>query len=135
MKRLSLILAITLFAGLALATQVLVFRGVLLSESAVDLQWTVDDETGLSSFQLHRSADGITYEPIAAPIPADGSLSYSHVDTPMGFTGDETSRVYFYSLYLIDPQGQSQQGADPIEITFEISGVAMTWGTLKAMFR
>jgi hypothetical protein len=124
-----------MFASLAMATQVMQFQGVLLSESSVDLQWTVDDEAGLQSFQLQRSPDGINFGPIADPIPADGSLSYSYIDTPMGFTGEETNRVYFYTLMLIDADGNSVVGGDPIEITFEISGVAITWGTLKAMFR
>jgi hypothetical protein len=135
MKQPTLILTIFLFTTLVMATQVMQFQGVLLSETSVDLQWTVDNEEGLQSFQLQRSPDGINFGPITGPIPADGSLSYSHIDTPMGFTGDETSRVYFYALYLIDTDGNSVVGGDPIEITFEISGVAITWGTLKAMFR
>ncbi len=135
MRRLTPVIAISLLFGLAFATQVLQFRGELLSETSVELQWTVDDETGISGFQLRRSADGVTFNPIFDWLTADGSLSYSYIDTPMGFTGTDTERIYYYALYLRDNEGNFYLGCDPIEVNFIISNVTMTWGTLKAMFR
>lgn len=48
--------------------------------SGVLLNWTIDAEENTKGYEIERSADGRNYAPIA-PVMADGSRSYSYVDT------------------------------------------------------
>lgn len=66
--------------------------------SGVQLNWTIDAEENTKGYEIERSADGRNYAPIA-PIMADGSRSYTFVDTKPLADG-------YYRIKALDNDGK-----------------------------
>jgi 1,4-alpha-glucan branching enzyme len=64
------------------------------------LSWKVDNEKGLSYYELQHSIDGQNFSPIAQ-IKATGNSNYSYSDNLVS----STSLVYYYRLKSMDKDG------------------------------
>jgi len=149
MRRTGWLLLLTLLLPFALrATELLLFEGEVVDSDAVQLSWSVDSAAGLAGFVVERSTDDAVYRQIGDRLPIDG-LDYALVDRPglagAGEGGDEvdrggartdTEQRYFYRLWYVLPSGERLLASEqPIEVSFQLSTVSLTWGGIKAMFR
>jgi hypothetical protein len=144
MRRTIWILAL-LLPALVWALQLLEFSGEVVEEDAVRLSWRVDTVQGVAGFELERSTDNELYRQIGERLPASG-LDYSVLDRPgLNGSGGEVERggarvdaaqTYYYRLWIVLPSGERQPASsEPIEVSFQMSTVSLTWGGIKAMFR
>jgi hypothetical protein len=102
--------------------------------NAVILEWTTEEESNLSKFEIERSTDRLRWFKIGEASAVGESVrhnSYSYKDYSI-FKGS-LSNIY-YRLVLIDKAGNPQT-FDVIASVEGNSGIRHTWGSIKAMFR
>lgn len=129
---------IALFTGLLLVASVawamegaLTYFQATSTGSAVKLDWEMNNETGINSFELFRKTTiEPTYKKVTTLNP-NGSRRYSHIDTEV--TPDFSSNgAITYKLTL------HTSGTDVSHYTTlsqSPSSVQRSWGSIKSMFR
>ena len=146
MKRLSIILLLSLSAWVAHATEVLSFHYQLLGDPAVRLVWEMDNTNGILGFEVERSTDNSHFTSVSSSIFCNGELDYEFTDYPgqglnslnLGDKGHRTDieQTYYYRLvYLLPNQGRQVSSAPALEVDLQLNTVSTTWGDIKAMFR
>lgn len=105
----------TLFNNLAicspLATPWFHFSGSRTGESDVSLNWALDRERDLESFEILRSQDGVQFTSIGQISPqAKGATPYQFIDKEAS-----SQRTWFYQLILQDINGERTE-SEVIEI-------------------
>ncbi len=89
-----------IFNQTALPTSLLSFTGVWASDK-VTLQWTVDEDSGVSRYEIERSANGANFEKIGSVASSQSAVkqSYTYNDTGL------KEPMYYYRLKLVDIAG------------------------------
>lgn len=144
MKRLCHILFILcLTPALLRAASLLSFTGEVLDDQSVELRWRVDTVQGLAAFEVERSTDNEHYQVVGDRVAVDGGLDYLLLDRPgLAEAPDgrdrftDVEQTYYYRLYYVLPTGgRLPAAAEPLSVSFHLSTVTVTWGSIKAMFR
>ena len=145
MKRLLPALFITgLLPALLWAVSLLQFTGEVLDEQAVELRWSVDSVQGMTAFDVERSTDNEHFQLVGERIPVNGGLDYMLLDSPglASLPGGGRDRmtdieqIYYYRLYYVLPSGgRLAANQEALQVSFQLSTVSVTWGSIKAMFR
>jgi hypothetical protein len=89
-----------IFNQAALPTKLLSFNGVW-TDSRPTLQWTVDDDSSVTRYEIERSANGANFEKIA-------SVASTLVTTQHSYTFYDPNAVesmYYYRLKIVDTPG------------------------------
>lgn len=132
-NRLYIILLVTAFLlsyGQLNATVIDDFSGVAQGRSAV-IEWTTNSETGVTAFHVQRSYDGESFYTIHEEDPSGDNHSYRYIDNDLF---KNSIRTFYYRIGVRCADGQIEYS--PIEdVTFSLSGILRTWGSIKAMFR
>lgn len=142
MRRLHFSPLILLLPLLAAAFELLDFQGAVLDEQTVELRWLLDRIEGVSGFEVERSTDDEHFQLIGNRIQASSAVEYSLIDQPgLSATGGrgqmiDMEQTYYYRLYYILPDQSRLSAHDrSVEVSFQMSTVSVTWGSIKAMFR
>ena len=89
------------------------------------LNWITDSEEGSSYFELDRSIDGASFEPIAqVPTQAPGGNSNSQLSYSF-FDSTHTSGEYIYELKEVDLDG-SVEASNSVELNWGASGLIVS---------
>lgn len=102
--------------------------------NAVILEWTTENESNLSKFDIERSTDRFHWIKIGETAAAGESSSrqnYSYKDNTIFKTAINN---FYYRLILVNKDGQAVI-YDVIVSASGSSGIQHTWGSIKAMFR
>jgi hypothetical protein len=144
LKRLNILLSLSLLCALAYASELLSFEALVQGDDSVLLQWEVDDTQDLSGFVLQRSVNNTHFHAITQVLPISGSY-YEYIDRPGlagGASEDKHLRLtdidqdYYYHLEAVHADGRrTQLSESAVHVSFEMSTVDVTWGSIKAMFR
>jgi hypothetical protein len=136
-------LAILALPALLCAVSLLQFTGEVLDEQSVELRWRVDSVQGMSAFEVERSTDNEHFQVVGERVPANGGLDYSLLDRP-GLASapggrdrmTDVEQIYYYRLYYVLPSGgRLPANPEALRVSFTLSTVSVTWGSIKAMFR
>ncbi|NQT27912.1 hypothetical protein HQ585_21320 [candidate division KSB1 bacterium] len=103
-------------------------------DNAVFLEWATESESGLKSFELHRSCDQSSWLKIGSVSAAGETTSknyYSYVDNSV-YKPTESS--FYYQIVLVYKSGQKVTHDTVVSISGS-SGIRHTWGSIKATFR
>ncbi len=94
------------------------------------LEWTSANESGLSTFRIERSLDGLAFSAIADVTPQGNNSAYRYEDHDIY----KSSRTYYYRIRTVMTDGSSSLSAVQ-SVTLDFSGIQQTWGSIKALFR
>jgi hypothetical protein len=107
------------------------FTAQALGESSVKLEWNSGGESGLASFRVERSLDGVTFTPLATLQPQGSNSPYSYLDNNIY---KSSNRTYYYRIRA--QMTDNSFSFSPIQtVTLFFSGIQQTWGSIKALFR
>lgn len=144
MKRLLPAFFITgLLPALLWAVSLLQFTGEVLDEQTVELRWSVDSVQGMTAFDVERSTDNEHFQLVGERVQANGGLVYTLLDSPglASLPGGrdrvtDIEQTYYYRLYYVLPSGgRLAANQEALQVSFQLSTVSVTWGSIKAMFR
>lgn len=126
------ILLISLFAFQSSKAQ-----GVSLSDfevsnfngSDIKIDWTIDNESGVSEYRIYRKTGGNSEQKYVGTIYANGSGKYTYYDKDV-FKTEATTITY--ELRVIKNGSPSFFYAS---LTYTTTSVQRTWGSIKGMFK
>lgn len=123
-----LFLAVSAFAGESVITEFTVSAD---GEQAF-LQWKSGIEGNLTKYKIERSIDSQTYSYIHETLPAGNNHTYTYYDDDL--FKDYSQRIYYYRIKMTFADVTfCYSEVKSVQIT--LSGLAETWGSIKAMFR
>ena len=123
-----LLFAVSIFAGGVVITE---FTVNAVGDQAL-LQWTSGIEGNLTKYKIERSVDGQTFFYINETLPAGNNHVYIFYDDTL--FKDSSQRLYYYRIKMTFSDGSfSYSEVKSVQVSF--SGLAETWGSIKAMFR
>ncbi|MBC8455788.1 hypothetical protein H8D59_00905 [bacterium] len=91
-------------------------------------------ETNVENFTIQRSVNEINFYNIESFIPKGTGTIYSFRDFPFQKSA-ATSTIYHYRICIAFDNGAEELFTDVVAVQSSVSGLARTWGTIKAMFR
>jgi len=125
------ILLLTFAAAKPISAQVIQsFTAEAVNQQAV-LSWRSGIEANISQYRVQRSFDGERFFQIATIFPEGSSHNYSYTDSDLF---KDRINTYFYRIEAVKEGGFTEQSSIA-RVTLISSGIARTWGSIKAMFR
>jgi hypothetical protein len=113
------------------ATELQYFTGKTESDTIL-LEWKTGTEDNLNRFEIERSASAPNNFVNIGSVTAIGNNSYYYFRDYV--TSQSSNPVYYYRLKLVDNSG-GHVYSQTITVTYVISSVRDTWGSIKAIFR
>lgn len=113
------------------ATELQYFTGKTESDTIL-LEWKTGIEDNLNRFEIERSASAPNNFVNIGSVTAIGNNSYYYFRDYV--TSQSSNPVYYYRLKLVDNSG-GHVYSQTITVTYVISSVRDTWGSIKAIFR
>ena len=123
---LTLLIIATVYAGAYIN-----YFHVRTESESVKLEWQTGDESNLKEFVIERKTPQTSYVEIATVTPEGSNSVYTYTDQNTYKTND---MVFVYRLKMVDYNGQVTYSTDT-SVSYSISGVKRTWGSIKAWFR
>jgi len=96
----------------------------------IRLDWELNDETGINSFDLYRKIDNAAEKKIYTLNPT-GALAYYFIDDNIYKSNDNTQTIVYK---LIARSGQGNNIAST-SIQHNPTAVQRSWGSIKSMFK
>lgn len=100
-----------------------------LNGADIKIEWTIENEAGVSEYRLYRKTGGNAEQKYVGTIYANGSGKYTYYDKDVFKT--ETT-IITYELRVIKNGTPSFFYAS---LTYNTTSVQRTWGSIKGMFR
>jgi len=102
-------------------------------QDGILLEWKTNDEGGVSTFDIERSAGNLNNFIFLSTIHSTGNNSYySYQDN--NILQNPSQSIYYYRLKCVMPNG-SYSYSNVISVISSVSGIRDTWGSIKAIFR
>ncbi len=102
-------------------------------QNGILLEWKTNDEGGVSTFDIERSAGNLNNFIFLSTIHSTGNNSYySYQDN--NILQNPSQSIYYYRLKCVMPNG-SYSYSNVISVISSVSGIRDTWGSIKAIFR
>ncbi len=125
------------FFLLLLTLQALQAQGVTMTDfgvstsnsSDIKIDWTIENEAGVSEYRLYRKTGGSSEQKYVATLYANGSRKYTYHDKDV-FKTEATTITY--ELRVIKNGSPSFFYAS---LTYSTTSVQRTWGSIKGMFK
>lgn len=124
-------LAIVMLAAPVLMAEVVRDFTAVTMDNQVVLRWTSGSEEMVSRYTIQRSFDGERFFNIGEVSPIGSGEHYEFTDDDL-FKG--RVNTYYYRIEVSFSDGRSEYSTT-VEVTMSSSGIARTWGSIKAMFR
>lgn len=131
-----LTLTTLLIAALAATTSIgatfVLLRAVPAGDD-ITIQWRVENENGVTAFEIERRSDDVTEYRRLGRITARGSgTTYSFVDET-AFLKPQTGKRFTYRVRTVYSNGALY--SPEISVLHEVSSVKRSWGMIKELFR
>lgn len=108
------------------------------SGNNVNIEWRLNDESNISSYQLERSSTGSNFISINSQAAKGSNFTYKYEDPDAfakdGNTDTQSKNIYTYRIKIIK-KDNSYSYSDPKTVIHKVSGIRRTWGMIKEMFR
>ncbi len=92
------------------------------------------DETSVEKFTIQRSVDDVNFYNIESFIPEGAGTSYYFRDFPFQ-KSTAAPTIYHYRIRISFDNDSQEIFTETVDVQSSVSGLARTWGTIKAMFR
>ncbi|MDB4286358.1 hypothetical protein N9933_03565 [bacterium] len=103
---------------------------IVKSEGAsVKIEWEIQDESGVTEYQLYRKINEGSQFEFVETIYADGSLTYEYIDDEI-FKND--AKVITYELRVVK-NGKTHKFYSTL--SHNPTAIQQTWGSIKNMFK
>jgi hypothetical protein len=130
-----IVVLIFIVSGLLIASLTLQFFTAKPSGDGILIEWKTADEGGVNHFELERSANSPDNFIAFKTINSTGNNSYySFLDNGVNLRVNNNAAIYFYRLKCVFPNG-SYSYTNTISVSYSVSGIKSTWGSIKAIFR
>ena len=110
-------------------TIIIEFSGVP-SENRIILNWKTGSEDNIEVFFVERSVNNKDYSKIGEVAPKGSNSEYEYFDNNL----TNVKNIYYYRLRIRRSDSTSQL-SESIFVSFKISSLAKTWGSIKALFQ
>jgi len=117
----------------AMAFTALQYFQAIPEGSEIRLDWEVDNESGVSRFEIFRKMEGEASYARISTVSPNGMRRYSYMDSDM--FRNETSqpqKTIFYKLSIVSAGAETAHYAS---VSYNPSAVQRSWGSIKSMFR
>jgi hypothetical protein len=134
-KKITIIYLLFIIAGVAFGGLTFEYFTGKTNSEGILLEWKTGDESGITKFDIERSAATPNSFVFIKSINANGNNSYySYQDNSVDFKDKSNSSVYYYRLKCITSNG-TYSYTNTITVVHTVSGIKTTWGSIKAIFR
>ena len=130
MKSVKVILIILTLSAMLFANAVIVEWKAEPSQDRIVLNWKTTSEVSVDKFVIERSTDNKHFTDIGEVVAQGAGFNYEFVDNNLG----KFKNLFYYRLRVVNKDG-SYQHNDSLPVIPNISSMAQTWGSIKALFR
>jgi hypothetical protein len=133
-KYLFIVICVLFLFSIAFATDIIKsITAQQVSANVVRINWTTNEENGVSEFDVYRFIGSETTGELVARVTPNGSNAYSYSDDVESIF-KSTGGVYLRYSVLVN--GTSESKAVTVSYSYsQTSTTKRTWGSIKALFR